>query len=540
MDELETLQAQLTLREQELHLLKSLDTIRDASREPMMMLTDIVNLLADTFRTEACLLAVLNPTRGVLELKALNTRTEQLTQLGQILTRELSQVALRFDKAVVWTMDELQPYLSAGLELHLISLPIIKGKNEKLGVMLLARSKSPFTDLEVTLLGTAESQIDSAIVQIYAFYELQQRNRELETIYRIDRIRDQFLSFDKMLQQVLQEILNVIPCEMGFIMLYNWSRNQLDLRAATHDDLFQLSDYATAIETVADQALQQNQLVARFEPTATPGSMMCIPLVLYNVVIGVLGLVNRYGPRGFETDDQRLLEAVASQMDTAIFEGLEQVRLRNTLKRSVGEKVLQRIMDDPEMKPLKNERATVTVLFSDIRGSTQLAEVTEPDELLGFINEYLSEMTKIILQFEGTVDKFVGDEVIALFGAPFAQPDHALRAVQAALAMQAAHQRVVRKWRQRGVEATPIGIGIASGELIVGEIGNEQRSDYTVIGRVANLGSRLCDHALGSDIFISDGTYELVHKDVVAEPVTGLQLKGIQGEVEVYRVRGMD
>ncbi len=372
--------------------------------------------------------------------------------------------------------------------------------------------------------------------QVHAWHELKQRNLELETIYRIDHIRDQNLPFDEMLNAVLRELCGVIQAEMGFIMLYDRGGRRLELRAATHDDLFRVAPHYDVVDRIANEALNQAQTVCHNDLGDVLHSIMCIPLILHNEVIGVLGVVNRYGPRGFGTGDCRLLNAIASQMDTAIFESLERVRLRQVLGRSVDPRVMERLLANPDIGFLKGERSVLSVLYADIRGSTGLAERTDPELLVGFINDYLSRMTEVILSHEGTLDKFVGDEVMALFGAPFPQPDHALRAVRVGLEMQEAHQGVMETWRAQGVEAAPIGIGIATGEMIVGEMGSAQRSDYTVIGRAANLGARICAVAKAGQVLISQTTYDLERERVEATPITDLDLKGLSHDVTAYHV----
>jgi adenylate cyclase len=263
---------------------------------------------------------------------------------------------------------------------------------------------------------------------------------------------------------------------------------------------------------------------------------MCVPLILDEEILGVFGCANRIGMRSFTEEDRRLLNAIASQMDTAIFENLEQRRLRQVLGRSVDRRVMERLLSTGEVGFLRGERIVASVLYCDIRGSTSLAERTEPELLVGFINDYLGAMVDVILRNEGTVDKFVGDEVMALFGAPFPQPDHALRAVRAALEMQAAYQGVMDRWGARGVDRSPIGIGIATGELIAGEMGSEQRTNYTVIGRAANLGARICAVAEGGQVLVSQATYDLVRDQVEAAPIPGLEMKGLAGPVTVYDV----
>jgi adenylate cyclase len=328
----------------------------------------------------------------------------------------------------------------------------------------------------------------------------------------------------------------VIQAEAGFIMLYNQAEKFLELRASTNDDLFPITPHYDFINTVANESLQQAKMIWYNERDSELHSIMCLPLILNGEIIGVLGVVNRYGRHSFDAEDRRLLSAIASQMDTAIFESIEQRRLRQILGRSVDPRVMERLLASPETSILNRERSVLSVLYADIRGSTALAERTEPDLLVGFINDYLGHMADIILAHEGTLDKFVGDEVMALFGAPLPQSDHALRAVRAALEMQTAHQEVMKAWEAQGVEASPIGIGIATGELLVGEFGCEKRTDYTVIGRAANLGSRICGVAKGGQVLISQETYDLIQDVVETNPISGLHLKGVAHDVTVYEV----
>ena len=264
--------------------------------------------------------------------------------------------------------------------------------------------------------------------------------------------------------------------------------------------------------------------------------MICLPLILDNKIIGVLGVINRYGRHGFDAEDRRLLSAIASQMDTAIFESLEKRQLREVLGRSVDPHIMERLLSASDTDIVNCERSVLSVLYADIRGSTALAEKTDPELLLGFINDYLGHMTDIILAHEGTLDKFVGDEVMALFGAPFPQSDHALRAIHVALDMQKVHQDIMDTWEKQGVERSPIGIGIATGELIVGEVGCKKRTDYTVIGKAANLGARLCNIAKGGEIMISQATYDLVKDVVDVKPIVGVKMKGVPEGVTIYQV----
>jgi len=538
-DTSKTLHAKLALKQKELELITAIDHIRDTLPEPSAMLTAIANAVVEQFQADLCLLCLLDRETGDVELKAVSDRRERLSQLGAAVIRELAERAVEADDVVLWEGNQVLPdsaltRLPQGL--HLAAVPIIMGTDERLGALLLARCQPPFDSDDGILLRTAESQIDSAVIQGYAYFDLQQRNKELETIYRVDRIRDQHLPFDEMLNRVLRELRNVIEAEMGFIMLYNQIEQKLELRAATHDDMFRMSPYCEVVDRVANEALHTADLIYHNDLSGALRSILCIPLILNEEIIGVLGVANRYGPRGFREEDCRLLSAIGSQMDTAIFESLERRRLRQVLGRSVDPRVMQRLLANPDVDFLKGERYVLTVLYADVRGSTSLAEQADPELLVGFINDYLGRMTEVILSREGTLDKFVGDEVIALFSAPFPQPDHALRAVRVALEMQAAHQGVMETWGARGIGPAPIGIGIATGEMTVGEMGCAKRTDYTVIGQAANLGARLCGVAGGGEVLVSQTTYDLVNDQVAAVPVTGLQLKGMGRDTTAYRV----
>jgi class 3 adenylate cyclase len=538
-DQLAALRTELELKQKELDLVMAIDHIRDTNPEPVTMLSAIVNLLANRLEADLCLLSLLEPETGAATLKAVSERGHHFGQLGQIITRELAERAIALDQATVWAGHEVlsaQDRAHLPNNLQLAAVPIIMGDKQRLGALLLARSQAAFGPPDIQLLKTAEDHIDSAVIQCYAYYELQQHVKELETIYYIDHIRDQNLPFDDMLNVVIKELCSVIAAEIGFVMLYDQAGKQLEMRAATSEDLFKVSANYELAGRIANESLQQTVLVCHNDLGESLRSVMCLPLILNDQIIGVIGVANSHALHGFSADDRRMLIAIGSQMDTAIFESLEQRRLRQVLGRSVDPRVMQRLLASPDLDFLKGERSVLTMLYADIRGSTRLAEETDPELLVGFINHYLGRMTEIILAHEGTLDKFVGDEVVALFGAPFPQEDHALRAIRVGLAMQLAHREIIEIWQERGVEAAPIGIGIATGELIVGEMGSSQRSDYTAIGRAANLGARICSAAKGDQVLISQATFDLVKDKVEATPITGLQLKGVAGDVTAYEV----
>jgi adenylate cyclase len=158
-----------------------------------------------------------------------------------------------------------------------------------------------------------------------------------------------------------------------------------------------------------------------------------------------------------------------------------------------------------------------------------------PETLVQMLSEHLSAMTDVVLTHEGTVDKFIGDGVMALYNVPERQPDHALRVIQTAVEMQQVHHALQQRWPQ----LPPIGLGVDTGEVIVGNFGSARRLEYTAVGHHINLASRLCGAAEGDQILISAATYELVRDQVEAGPVAALRLKGLAEAVAAYQVSGL-
>jgi len=191
----------------------------------------------------------------------------------------------------------------------------------------------------------------------------------------------------------------------------------------------------------------------------------------------------------------------------------------------------------------KAERKNMTVLFADLRGFTSSSEKMEPETVRDTINEYLATMINIIDRHEATLDKVVGDEVMALFGAPIPDENHALSALKVALEMQRFQQDLIAKWEKRGHEPLKLGIGINTGEMVVGNIGSDKRMQYTVLGHHVNLAARLVDAAKGGQILISQTTFDSILKQSAEikgqmrfNVVGCIRAKGISKPVEVIEV----
>ena len=528
--------------EPKLAMVMKLDEIRDSAPNPTAMFAGILESVADAFHAGLALLALVHHPGGRLEMKSLIDRGDVMRTFGPEHIERLAHWGLKQQEVHVMTSAQTLAAIEVkeartAEALHFAVVPVVMGSRTRLGVLVVARASAGFSREEVELLEVIESQLDSAIVQGHTFAELELRNKEVETIYSVDRIRDKHLPFDDMLNEVLSVLHAAINAEMGFLMLYSRPTGKLELRAYTHEDLFHSTQYYQAVERISEESLKAGHLVCHNSLKGDIHSLMCIPLIMGDEIIGVFGVVNRHESHGFDETDRRLLTAIGSQIDTAIFEDLEEHKLRQVLGRSIDPTVMERLLENPDPSTLlKGERALITVLYADIRGSTALAEHTPPELFVGFINDYLGTMASVVLRNEGTLDKFVGDEVMAFFGAPHPHPDHALRAVRVGLQMQEAHAGVMASWESKGVTPSPIGVGIATGELIVGEMGSEQRTNYTVLGNAANLGARICGIAKAGQVVVSQATYDMIKDHVEAEAISGVQLKGVGGDVTVYNV----
>ncbi|MCD4738206.1 MAG: GAF domain-containing protein [Anaerolineae bacterium] len=526
------------LMRRELELIAAIDQIRDTAPGPPAMFSGIMEVVMAACQAKLAWLYLLNLEKEILELRVFHEHQTAWQEWGAVVNRERLRELLRSEAVILLPATELFTARGAGRGLARLQLAVISiAMGEKpLGLLLLARHTPAFTADDVQLLTIAENHIDSAVIQAYRHCELAQRNKELETIYHFDHIRDQNLPFDQMLDVVVQELCASVAAEMGFVMLYNQAGEQLELRALTHDDLLDDPAYYQRFYRLANQSIQEAQLLYAPETEQCCCAVMCVPLILREEIIGVFGAVHSRGRGDFNALDRRLLRAIVSQMDTAILESLERRRLRQVLGRSVDQHVLERLLAQPYADPLRCERQLLTVLYVDLRGSTQLAEQVEPELLVAYLNDYLRRMSEIILAHQGTLDKFIGDEVMSLFGAPLPQSDHALRAVHVGLAMQREYHKLQQLWQPRGIEADGIGVGIATGELLVGEIGYEQHTDYTVIGRAANLGSRICASAKPGEVLISPATYALAAGQLSAEAIPHQKFKGIAHPLTIYRV----
>jgi len=235
------------------------------------------------------------------------------------------------------------------------------------------------------------------------------------------------------------------------------------------------------------------------------------------------------------------LETLGEEINKMIGGLREREFIKNTFQRYVTKEIAEELLGDPTNLELGGVEREVTIIFSDIRDFTRICEKMSAAEAMEFLNEYLKEMLDIIFKYEGTLDKFIGDSIMVLFGAPKLREDDTIRAVKTALEMQERLKKVNKHRAAEGKVEINIGIGVNTGKVIAGNIGDHRRMEYTVIGHNVNLASRLeqLTKKYGNNIIISDSTYEKVKDIVEVKELGEVSIKGKDLPITVYELIGL-
>jgi adenylate cyclase len=272
-------------------------------------------------------------------------------------------------------------------------------------------------------------------------------------------------------------------------------------------------------------------------------SAMCAPLIgSEGRVLGVLYVDSLTATHRFGDEDLDFLAAFSGIAAVAIENGTfaERIRrealVRASFERYFAPALAARIAASPADAKLGGERHRATVLFSDLRGFTALSATMSPEATAQVLNEYLGAMTECVFRHGGVLDKFLGDGVMAQWGAPIESADDTAEAIAAAIDMQTRLRELNARWRAEGGPELAVGIGVDRGEVFAGNIGSERRLEYTVIGDAVNIAARLCDCAAGGEILVSEAVASELRDGVRLDPLEPLTLKGTGGPHAVFRV----
>ncbi len=382
---------------------------------------------------------------------------------------------------------------------------------------------------------------------------LTRRVRELNALYQIGKSVTALVDMKRLLPRIVDAAVEVIGAEQGALLLVEG--DQLICRAQkAHNEPAARAINEACSDRIALRAANTGQAIVlspeelaqyRRRNPMLPAAVACIPLRMRDQVVGVLCVENvSAGARSFTQRDGTLLEMLGDYAAIAIenarnYAALEKSTaertetLRSAFARYVAPSVVQRVLENPDLLQLGGTRREITVVFADARSYTAYTEHAEPEDVVNLLNDYFRIAIEVIFSREGTLDKFLGDAVMAFFNAPEDQHDHPYRAVDAALALQ----RAVAERNARGdVRGLRFGIGVHVGEAVVGNVGANQAMNYTAIGDTVNIAKRLQEHAAPGDVLISAAVYARLGDRVKVEPVGDLVLKGRSQPVEIYKL----
>jgi len=274
-------------------------------------------------------------------------------------------------------------------------------------------------------------------------------------------------------------------------------------------------------------------------------STMCVPLLHGQELLGIMHLDSQIATNAFGEKDLHLFTGIATQAAIAIQNARlahnieREARTRAQFQRFFSPGMVQQMVDGKLKLDGVGESREVTILFADIRGFTAMTENANAHDIVNLLNDYFEVMVEVLFRYEGTLDKYVGDEIMALFGVPVANEHAAVAGVECALAM---HEALAEFNRTRNSENQPpieVGIGINTGMCVYGAIGSTKTLQYTVIGDAVNTASRLCSLAKGSEIIISEESYRRASHRIDAQALPKVRVKGKHGELSIYRLTGL-
>jgi adenylate cyclase len=305
-------------------------------------------------------------------------------------------------------------------------------------------------------------------------------------------------------------------------------------RRAVDERLAILTDNAAADERFKGKSIMMQSV----------RSAMCTPLMgSEGKVLGIIYVDNMTATNSFGDEDLEFLIAFSGIAAVAIENGRLTERIqreavvRSNFERYFAPDLAEQIAAEVEEVQLGGTKRPVVVFFSDIRGFTSMSENMSPDGIATLLTENFTEMVEIVFEHGGTLDKFMGDAIMALWGAPIEHDDDADRAMRAAIQQQEMLAQLNEKWTENGRPTVEIGIGINFGEVFAGNIGSERRLEYTVIGDAVNTASRLCSKAEPGEILISEPFYKALKEPPEVEALEPLELKGKAKVVPVYRLK---
>ena len=396
--------------------------------------------------------------------------------------------------------------------------------------------------------------------------DMEKNNKILYVLYQISWELSRTSDFDKLMNTIMDLIFEIIDADYGFVAVLGENEDELIPKVVKYRNAYskKQEDFRVSktimkkvigekTSLLSSNALEDSNLgIAHSIVMQNIRSVMSVPLLRKDDVIGMIQVDSFRLSNQFTKADLDLLSTISSQIGLIIEQAhLNELNRKNqfvreTFGRYLSDEIVNTILESPDGLKVSTERREVTIMMSDLRGFTSLSERLTAEEVVSIINIYLKTMTKIILKYQGTIDEFIGDAILVIFGAPIQRVDDAKRAVACAVEMQNAMTEVNKQCREKGYPEVVQGIGLNTGDVAVGNIGSEERVKYGIVGRNVNLTSRIESYTVGGQIYISEKTLkdcgpilriddqvEVVPKGV-KKPITIYDIGGIGGDFNIF------
>lgn len=364
------------------------------------------------------------------------------------------------------------------------------------------------------------------------------------------------LDLDKLLPKILDKAFELVRADRGVLLLMDSSGELVPSYVKAREGKGDEENIVLS-KTVTAEVIQKKAAVLSSDATLDDRfsgahsiimqgirSTMTVPLLHSNEILGLMHLDSQIASNAFTDKDLQICLGMASQAAVAIQNARlaqrieKEAQTRAQISRLIPPSVVEQVVNG-ELTIEKGGRLNeITMLYSDIRGFTAMSDGAPPEEVVNTLNEYFEVMVEVLFRHKGTLDKFVGDEIIGLFGAPIDMEDHEYKSVACGLDMLRSLNEFNRTRESENQPPIYIGIGINTGNVITGSIGSTRALQYTAIGDAMNVASRLVNLAKPGELIISEVTYSRVQDRIEAEPLPPVRVKGKANEIRVYRVLG--
>ncbi len=382
-------------------------------------------------------------------------------------------------------------------------------------------------------------------------------HKKLLTLYEVGNIVNSVLELKTLLSIIMAMAIKVMQANRGFLLIRE--KNGELKPVATHA-LTTSEAQAPYSQTIVDTVLKERVPVLVLDATqdvrfsnreslrALPlSSVICVPIWERDNIVGVIYVDKAEGTNTFNEEDMYFLSAFANQAAVAITNAklFDDVRREERLRTSLQRYLSPNLVDEMVQKSgvtfsLGGEKRKVSILFCDIRGFTSLTEREPVEVVVTLLNEYFSAMSDVIFANHGTLDKFIGDAIMAIYGAPLDLPDNAFQCVKTAIEMREKLVFLNEKWKSGNRPQIQVGFGINTGEAIVGNIGSERRMEYTAIGDMVNVASRIEGETGSNQIFITESTFAELGNRVNVKKLSPVKLKGKSSKVQIFEVLALN